>query len=683
MVGNQLSHSPSEVTLATERVSFEAQREFPRWPVSTGKPVRVDLGPAGSGQLIDVSMGGARVKSVAPLRRDTELPLRIDVPERLEPLRCLARVVWSKPNGAAGLRFTNLPDDQKAVLSGWIHELQDAATGDKGHRDDEFTRISAQVKNMKLNNADALSLIARRAVQIAGASSVVIALGKAEQMICLARAGVAPELGSLIPPQGLTGECARSRKVVHCLDASTDPRAFDLKQGSALIVPLLVNGELRGVMQVFAQRPGIFNAQRTESIEQLADAVVYVTHNALPRTRPSETGSLATVTTMPKRSTASAPAITSPSDSGRMAAYSAPVASKPSDSGRIAALGSAPAVTKPSDSGRMAAFVSPAPTPVSAPYPAMPEPAFVAPETALPITPLAAPLQPSAPAQPIVPPPIARPLAVEQRRVQPRIAPAVKSAYVPVPPRSSSSRWLFVAIAAVLAIFAAAFTIRWARQKPAPPIAATAPAPAKQVVANEQAASPEQNPAAVAPAEVPATPVAKPAALKEEQVAQRPERVEKKAVVIEKAPEPAPIMLAAAAPVHETRQVEPDTPAPSAQIATTAMPRINLPGQVAAPKLAAPPPKVITGGTLLVHPSPTYPEFAIRQRIEGTVKLEVTITAMGTVTNIRSISGPAILIGAASSAVKRWRYDPPKINGQPVTREATITLDFKLPSQGN
>ncbi len=613
-------------------------------------------------------MGGARVKSVAPLRRDSELPLRVDIPEKLEPLRCLARVVWSKPNGAAGLRFTNLPEDQKAFLSGWIQELQDAASS-KGHRDDEFTRITAQVKNMKLNNADALSLIARRATQIAGASAVIIALGKAEHMVCMARAGEAPEIGEPVPALGLTGECTRSRKVVHCVDASTDPRAGDLKQGSAMIVPLLVNGELRGVMQVFAPRAGIFTAQRSESLEDLADAVLFVTHNVMPRVRPSSTGAVAKVTQMPLRPAASAPMV-----------------AKPSDSGRMAATASAPAVAKPSDSGRVAAFATGLPSSV-APSPA-PEPMFVAPEMSLPVAPLAAAVQPA------VAPPVAKPTFEEHRweqrgpavtksfdekRAPARVAPV----YVPAAPRSSGTGKLLIGAATIVVVFSVAFGIRSLRHKPASQMVAV-PITQAQLTSKETPAPSSAQTVTITAEEPAPSAISKPSALKEVQPARSTEKIEKKAALIEKSPEPAPMVLASGAPVRRAVSVEPDSaPPPSAPISAAAMPGINLPNQAAAPKLAAPKVAKVTGGTLLEHPQPVYPQMAIAERLEGQVKLQVTITPAGTVENIRRISGPPLLVGAAINAVKYWRYDPPKIDGQPASREATITVDFKMPSRRN
>ena len=612
--------------------------------------MRVDLGPAGSGQVIDISMGGVRVKSVAPLRRDGELPMRIELPDRPEPLRCFGRVVWSKPTGAAGLRFLSLAEDQKVMLAGWIAELQQAAGGTGATRDDEFTRITAQVKNMKLNNADALSLIARRATQIAGASSVAIALGKSEHMVCLARAGNAPELGTPIAAVGLTGECMRGRKLVHCLDASTDPRAGELKQGSALIVPLLVNAELRGIMQVFSDRPGAFDAKRTESLEQLADAVVFVTHNAMPRARSGDTGRLATVTQMPPRAPVSAPPI-----------------SKPSDSGRMAALGSAPTVTKPSESGRMAAYTPP----VVAPTPAPVSPAMA--ETSVEVAPLAAPVQPMT--LPTPPP-----------------APAVPKRYsvtVPAtahrPLASGSARWMLAIAAAVVLI---ATPIAWYFLHHKAPAATASVAPptvsAQGVATNETVMQPTTPTVTVTPTEsAVTTPPVKTTPVKDEKPVEKVEKAEKKAAVVEKAPGHDAIVLASAAPVHKPQTEEPDSPAPSAPIAGAAMPGISLPTATAAPKLVAPPQSKITGGNLVEHPSPVYPQFAVTQQIEGQVKLQVTITAQGTVENIRRVGGPPLLVGAAINAVKRWRYEPLMVDGHAVPREETITLDFKLPSRRN
>jgi len=59
---------------------------------------------------------------------------------------------------------------------------------------------------------------------------------------------------------------------------------------------------------------------------------------------------------------------------------------------------------------------------------------------------------------------------------------------------------------------------------------------------------------------------------------------------------------------------------------------------------------------LLTRIEPQYPETLKRLNIGGTVRLQVTISARGTVENIELLGGNPILAEAASAAVKRWVY---------------------------
>jgi TonB family protein len=56
--------------------------------------------------------------------------------------------------------------------------------------------------------------------------------------------------------------------------------------------------------------------------------------------------------------------------------------------------------------------------------------------------------------------------------------------------------------------------------------------------------------------------------------------------------------------------------------------------------------------------SPVYPELAKRMKIEGAVKLEVTVDAEGKVTDVKTVSGNHMLGTAAEDAVRKWRYAP-------------------------
>jgi protein TonB len=75
---------------------------------------------------------------------------------------------------------------------------------------------------------------------------------------------------------------------------------------------------------------------------------------------------------------------------------------------------------------------------------------------------------------------------------------------------------------------------------------------------------------------------------------------------------------------------------------------------------------------------PAYPPIATAARVEGTVVLQATISAAGTIENLRVASGPAMLRQAALDAVKTWRYRPYELNGEPVEVETTVNVIFAL-----
>ncbi len=68
---------------------------------------------------------------------------------------------------------------------------------------------------------------------------------------------------------------------------------------------------------------------------------------------------------------------------------------------------------------------------------------------------------------------------------------------------------------------------------------------------------------------------------------------------------------------------------------------------------------------------PAYPELAKTMHLQGTVKVEITISPTGAVTNTKVIGGHPVLADAAVKAVQKWRYD----NGPEETR--IVSFDFK------
>src|SRR5271157_4674546 len=55
---------------------------------------------------------------------------------------------------------------------------------------------------------------------------------------------------------------------------------------------------------------------------------------------------------------------------------------------------------------------------------------------------------------------------------------------------------------------------------------------------------------------------------------------------------------------------------------------------------------------------PVYPEIAKRMKIDGSVKVEVTVDADGKVSDVKTVSGNRVLSSAAEDAVRKWRFEP-------------------------
>jgi protein TonB len=82
---------------------------------------------------------------------------------------------------------------------------------------------------------------------------------------------------------------------------------------------------------------------------------------------------------------------------------------------------------------------------------------------------------------------------------------------------------------------------------------------------------------------------------------------------------------------------------------------------------------------------PMYPRDAAMQGLEGWVKVEFTITAVGTVKDPRVIDAkpPRIFNREAIRAILKWKFKPRVIDGVAVDRPATQIIDFSLDQSGS
>lgn len=84
---------------------------------------------------------------------------------------------------------------------------------------------------------------------------------------------------------------------------------------------------------------------------------------------------------------------------------------------------------------------------------------------------------------------------------------------------------------------------------------------------------------------------------------------------------------------------------------------------------------------VLARPQPAYNEVARRARIQGIVILEAVIDKQGNVERVKVIRGlPMGLTESAVDAVKKWKFRPGTLNGQPVDVIFNLTVNFRLGS---
>ncbi|WP_456375645.1 energy transducer TonB [Thiolapillus sp.] len=86
----------------------------------------------------------------------------------------------------------------------------------------------------------------------------------------------------------------------------------------------------------------------------------------------------------------------------------------------------------------------------------------------------------------------------------------------------------------------------------------------------------------------------------------------------------------------------------------------------------------------LVKIAPRYPRKAALAGKEGWVKVEFTVTELGTVTDVKVLdSKPRRLFDrAAKKAILKWKFKPRVVDGKPVPRRAVQTIEFKLAEDG-
>jgi general secretion pathway protein A len=101
--------------------------------------------------------------------------------------------------------------------------------------------------------------------------------------------------------------------------------------------------------------------------------------------------------------------------------------------------------------------------------------------------------------------------------------------------------------------------------------------------------------------------------------------------------------------------------------------------------VAAPSPNVrpLVGGQLqppqlISSTPPVYPASARARGVQGVVILDALVDETGKVVDTTVISGPMQLRTAAQEALRIWKYQPARLNGEPIQAHINVNAEFRL-----
>ncbi len=242
------------------------------------------LGHSG-GVITDAHDNGIAIQGVTPLPAGSAVALRLDLLETRSIVEADARVTWSDQLGRSGLEFRNLSPEALGRIQQWllVNALSLWATAPEGGSVAETNPAPGETKD-EFRPAHALNQELAQAVSNAlsatGAQGAALALITGTEAVCLASAGeIAPPVGSRLDSRnGISGACLRTGRLMRCDHADSDPRVDAetcrlLGISSVAAAPILIGGEVAGLVEIFSARPYAFDEEHCSTLQALAASV--------------------------------------------------------------------------------------------------------------------------------------------------------------------------------------------------------------------------------------------------------------------------------------------------------------------------------------------------------------------------------------------------------------------------
>jgi GAF domain-containing protein len=309
-IGQSLTNSTINQQPAVNHNFITERRHSLRQKVNT--PAFASFDGVTGGMILDLSEDGMAMQTLVPVEALSRMEMNISLGEPAVYLETTGYVAWADALGRAGVRFSDLPENARERLRGWLSQNASAQSwkaprwvvreqiAGAGRRSENRTGLALNLetqpdgahavcsttaqyefKSLSGDLNAGLNLIVSRACVITRGTGAALALAHEHGMICRAVSGNnVPPVGVKVDVSaGLSGECVRLAKPVRCDDAETDSRVDaeacrELSIRSILAAPILYERETIGLLEVFSAEPCAFDNGDLAVVERLAQTVV-------------------------------------------------------------------------------------------------------------------------------------------------------------------------------------------------------------------------------------------------------------------------------------------------------------------------------------------------------------------------------------------------------------------------
>ncbi len=273
--GHGLESMSTDLELDDNEKSGRERRRYRRKNVVNRQLVTVALGDGKTAILIDVSEDGIAVQPMRPLKLGSRLNVEFALPRGAGFIQGLGDVVWVGRSGRAGIRFAHLAQRSWCDLDRWLRVVEDPlAEAIKNYSQRREANADEVDSDERLDLQTVLDLITERACTATNADGAAFVVESAGEFVCCSSLGDAPEIGVMVKPESITGECLRHGVSVMCGDIYADPRANVAGTRyavSVVAVPILAESRVIGGIVVTSAKRDAFTERDTGRLKRLAE----------------------------------------------------------------------------------------------------------------------------------------------------------------------------------------------------------------------------------------------------------------------------------------------------------------------------------------------------------------------------------------------------------------------------